>query len=660
MIVTETRPERPVAVRDRLARIFAGPPGDPRWARPGLWAVLALAAVLYCWALSNNGDADYYYAAAVRSGTESWKAFFFGSLDSASFVTVDKPPLFLWVMELSCRLFGYGSWSMLLPGALAGVASVAILYTMVRRVFGPAAGLLAALVLTLTPMTVVVDRVNQAEPVLLLLLMLATWACVEAIRTGRRSLLMWSAVFVGLGFDAKMLQAYLILPALAVTYLVAAREPLRRRFGRLALGGGVLVAVSAVWPVIVELWPKSDRPYVGSSSNNTEANLIFCYNGLQHVLGLRCGGNVGFGGGSVSAPNAGSAPEFGGPPGIGRMFSEHLAGQITWLLPFAVVGLVTGLVAWWRTPRTDPRRAALLLWGCWLVVHFALFSSLRGNFHTYYTTQMAPAIAALTAAGAVALTRLTATGRAWLLAASLVGTSALAFVILRRTPDFVPWLRWAIVVLAVLTAAALLLLRPVRPGGVAVAVSVAVLVTVLAGPAAYAVTPLTETSSGYAPQAGPVEVSQTGVPAFVPLPKGVKPPKPHRPGKRSDGRPDSSSGLGVIPPGMARYLVAHRDRATWLAAANSGLVASTIIVETGGRPVMAMGGFGGLDPILTVDRIAAYVRDGRLHYFFLDTKGPWAGTPIAGWIRTNCPPVDPGEYGPRPTGPVYQQLYRCG
>jgi 4-amino-4-deoxy-L-arabinose transferase-like glycosyltransferase len=659
----ERGPERTSVPGGGLTRLFTGPADDPRWARPALWCVLVLAAVLYSWALSINGDANYFYTAAVRSGMRSWKAFFFGSLDSASFVTVDKPPLSLWLMALSCRVFGYSSWSMLLPGAVAGVATVAVLYSTVRRVFGHTAAVVAALVLTLTPMTVVVDRTNQPEPLLILLLVIAAWACTEAIRTGALAPLLWSAAAVGLAFNTKMLQAYLVLPALAVAYLIAAREPLGRRIGRLALAGGALVLVSAAWLTVVDLWPKGSRPYVGGSTNNMETNLVFCYNGVRHIAGILCDTQVGFGGGNPIAANGGDAPDFGGLPGLGRLFTEQVAGQITWLLPFVVVALVTTLVLWRKEPRTDPRRAAVVLWGVWLLVHFVIFSFSSGTFHLYYTTQLAPAIAVLTGVGLVALAGLyRASGRwAWPLPAAVAVTGAWSVVIMRRTPDFVPWLTWTIAALTVLVAGGLVVLRargPLRAPTVAAAV-VAGLAAMLAGPAAYAVTPLSDTVSGYAPQAGPPEVSQAGVPLFIPIPKGVKPPKRRHPGKRPDGRPDSSGGLGQAPPGLSRYLVAHRGNATWLAATNSGMVAATLIVEAGGRPVMAMGGFGGLDPILSVDRVAKYVRDGRLHYFLLDTSGPWAGTPIAAWLRKNCPAIDPAQYGPRTPGSNYRRLYRC-
>lgn len=330
-----------------------------RWGR---WAVLVLAAVLYTWALGRNGYANDYYAAAIYSGTKSWKAFFFGALDAGSYITVDKPPLALWVMGLSARIFGFGTWSMLLPQAAAGVASVALVHSAVRRALrgldaraAGAAALLAALVMTLTPITVAINRDNNPDTVLVLLLVAAGWLCLEAIRTGRLRTLLGTAVLVGLAFNTKMLQAYLVLPAFALTYLYAAPGAFVRRLGRLPAAGAVLVVTSAWWMVVVDRWPASSRPYVGGSTDNTVWDLVIGYNGLGRIFGGEGdGGGRGrlpagvpegvtraFGGGP-GGPGGGGG--FGGASGAGRLFNDVMAGQISWLLPFAVVALVCGLV----------------------------------------------------------------------------------------------------------------------------------------------------------------------------------------------------------------------------------------------------------------------------------------------------------------------------
>ncbi|GLY90076.1 glycosyltransferase family 39 protein [Actinoallomurus iriomotensis] len=366
-------------------------PGDPWWTRGALGGVLLLAALLYGWGLS--GYANEYYSAAVRSGTESWKAFFFGSLDSASFITVDKPPMALWVQELTARVIGFGSWSLLLPEVVMGVAGVFVLYVTVRRVFGPVAGLVAALVMALTPITVAINRDNNPDTLLVLLLLLAAWACQRAIESGRLRWLLASAFFLGCGFNTKMLQAYLLLPALALVYLLFAPGGRLRRVWHLLASGVVLAVSSFWWMVVVDLIPASSRPYIGGSTDGTVWDLVIGYNGLGRVTGNEGGGRGG--------PGGGQGASFAGASGLGRLFNDTVGGQISWLLPFAALVLVVGVVTLWKRPRTDLARAAVVLWGGWLVVHFVIFSFSDGTMHPYYTTALAPAVGALTGIGGI-------------------------------------------------------------------------------------------------------------------------------------------------------------------------------------------------------------------------------------------------------------------
>jgi 4-amino-4-deoxy-L-arabinose transferase-like glycosyltransferase len=280
---------------------------SPRWVRLGLLAVLLLAAVLYGWGLSGSGYANEYYSAAVKSGTESWKAFFFGSLDSASFITVDKPPMALWVQELSARLFGFGTWSLLLPSVLMGVATVGVLYATVRRAFGPVAGLIAALVMTLTPITVAINRDNNPDTLLVLLLVLSVWALQRALASGRLPWLMASAFFLGCAFNTKMLQAYLVLPALVLVFALFAPGGFLRRVVQLLVAGAVLAVSSLWWMVVVDLIPASHRPYIGGSTDNTVWDLVIGYNGLGRVTGGSGGpGRGGQGRGGQGASFAGA------------------------------------------------------------------------------------------------------------------------------------------------------------------------------------------------------------------------------------------------------------------------------------------------------------------------------------------------------------------
>ena len=330
-------PERPP--RGRLKRLVLGRPSDPRWARPALWAVLVLAAVLYSWDLSRNGNANAFYAAAVLSGTENWKAFFYGSLDSASFITVDKPPFAFWVMGISARVFGFNSWSLLLPQAAEGVAAVAVVYAAVRRSIASltgergahAAALIAALALTLTPMVVAIDRDDNPDTMLTLLLAFGAWALLESLRAGRAGKghpLLWlilSAVAFGLAFNTKMLEGFIALPALAVVYLIAADVRLRTRIARLSVAGGVLAVITLSWMTIVDLIPKTSRPYVGSSANDTVWNLAVGYNGFGRITGGPGLRERGRGGGGSAAPGPAS-PERARVPGRGQAQARGPAG----------------------------------------------------------------------------------------------------------------------------------------------------------------------------------------------------------------------------------------------------------------------------------------------------------------------------------------------
>ncbi|MGN9837100.1 ArnT family glycosyltransferase [Nonomuraea sp. H19] len=622
--------------RGPVGRLFLGPPEDPRWARPAMWGVLALAAFLYTWALGQNGYANTYYAAAVYSGTQSWKAFFFGAVDAGSYITVDKPPLALWVMGLSARLFGFGTWSMLLPQAVAGVAAAGLVYSAVRRSLtawsnraggghlAHVAALIAALVMTLTPITVAINRDNNPDTVLVLLLVAAAWFCLEAIRTGRVRTLLVAAALVGLAFNAKMLQAYLVVPAFAAVYLMAAPGKPLRRLGRLLAAGAALVVSSVWWMVIVDLWPSGSRPYIGGSEDNTVWDLVIGYNGLGRIFG-----GSGSGGGA----------NFGGEAGATRLFNDTMAGQISWLIPFAALALAVGVALIGRRPRTDAARASLLLWGGWLAIHFVVFSFSEGGFHPYYSTAMAPAIAALTGIGAVLMWhayRRSAAWR-WALPLGIAVTGGWSFVVLRRTTDFVSWLPWVVVGA---TAVAVLGLLAAAFGAkrLAAVALVAGLFGGLAGPAAYAVTPLTSAVQGTNPTAGPAGSGMMGGPGGTRRPAAGQ----TEGGQRTGGRP----GGGQVSTEMIKYLEANQGDATWLVAVNSAQSASSIILSSG-KAVMAMGGFTGSDPAMTVAKLQEYVSSGKLKYVLIsdDNGRNDTDSSVTEWVKANGSLVDASDYG---------------
>ncbi|HEY6890278.1 MAG TPA: glycosyltransferase family 39 protein, partial [Solirubrobacter sp.] len=424
----------------------------PGWVKVSFVAVLVLAAALCLWNLTISGYSNEYYAAAARAGSESWKAWFFGAIDPGSFITVDKPPLSLWLMGLSARVFGFSSFSILLPQALCTIAAVALLFATVRRVAGDAAGLIAALALALTPITIAIGRVNNPDALLVLLLITSAWFTVRALETGRGKHLALAGAVVGLAFMTKMLQGWMVVPALGAAYLWAGKPALLVRVRQLAVAFAVMVAVSAAWPLAVTLWPGS-KPYIGGSTDGSPWNLIFGYNGFGRIFGE--GGGMGGGGG----------PTFGGSAGLLRMFNTEVGAQIAWLLPLAGVALVFGLWTTRRAARTDLRRAGLVLFGVWALVHVLVFSTQQGIFHPYYVSALAPAVAALAGIGLVALW--SAARESWagaaLLAATIAGTAWLAVSLLDRTADFAPWLRVAIPVAAAAAALGTVALRRGAP-----------------------------------------------------------------------------------------------------------------------------------------------------------------------------------------------------
>ena len=374
-------------------RLLRGRPRDPAWARPALLGLLVATAVLYLAGLSRSGYANEFYAAAVQAGTKSWKAFLFGSLDSSNFITVDKTPASLWVMELSGRAFGFSSWSLLAPQALEGVAAVGVLYATVRRWSGPAAATIAGAVLALTPVAALMFRFDNPDALLVLVMTLAAYTITRAVESGLTRWVALTGALLGLGYLTKMLQAFLVLPAFALVYLWAGQPSLGKRLWQLLAGLAALVAAAGWWVAIDLLTPAASRPYVGGSTDNNILQLTFGYNGLGRITGSEssAGGAGGSGtaarlgagaarlgeaaaGASEGAARAGGAPSggggsmFGGATGIGRLFASDMGSQISWLLPAALIALAALLWLSRRSPRTDRTRAAALLWGGWLVV----------------------------------------------------------------------------------------------------------------------------------------------------------------------------------------------------------------------------------------------------------------------------------------------------
>ena len=567
-------------------------------------AIAALAAVVYLWGLDAVGDANSYYTAAVKSATISWKAFFFGSIDPGNFITVDKPPAALWIQALSGRIFGFSTWSMLVPEALCGVATVLLLHRMVRKWAGDTAAHLAALALTFTPVAVLMFRYNNPDAFLTFLCVAAAAALWTAVETSRTRWLVLSGVLVGLAFQTKMLQAFLILPAFIAVYLWAGKPKLLRRIGQLAAALVALIVSCGWWVALVAAWPAASRPYIGSTSDNSILSLVFGYNGLNRIFG-GSGGNGGPGGPGGAGGN--TSVGFGGPSGIWRMFNIANGGQISWLLPLAGAGLVAGLWLTRRHPRTSTGRAGWVLWGGWALVSLVVFSLSSGIFHQYYTVQLAPAVAALAGAGSVALFRLGRRNR-WLrgvLPAVVLGTAAWSVVLLARDGTYFSWLRPVIMVGAALAAAGLWLGVELRIRPVVVAASIVAAATLLAGPVAYSVTTVRHPATGSIVAAGPGSAGGFGGP----------------------GGPGGVTGTDTA---LVSYLESHRGSATYLVAGFGSGSTAGIIIATG-EPVMTIGGFSGSDPAPTLAGFEALVKAGEVRYVLVGGQGGGFGGPGGGF-----------------------------
>jgi 4-amino-4-deoxy-L-arabinose transferase-like glycosyltransferase len=582
----------------RAGRLLRGPQADPRWARPALLGLLALTALLYLWDLGRNGWANDFYAAAVQAGTKSWKAFFFGSFDQSSFITVDKTPGSLWVMELSGRIFGFSQWSMLAPQALEGVGSVLLLYAAVKRWFGPAAGLIAGLALALTPAAALMFRFNNPDALLVLLMTAAAYTLVRAVENGRTRWLVFTGLLIGFAFLTKMLQAFLVVPGLAAAYLWAGPPRLGKRIWQTVLMGAGIVAGAGWWILAAQLTPAADRPYFGGSTNNNILQLAIGYNGLGRLTGDETG-SVGPGGGGGGG---GQGASFGGATGLFRLFHAEFGGQISWLLPAALISLAA--MAWVsrRAARTDRTRAAALLWGGWVLVTGLVFSYMNGIIHPYYMVALAPGIAALVGIGAMAVWqprpgpgalagRITA-------AAGVLASAVWAYILLGRTPDWLPWLRWVVLVAGV-AAAGLVLAGPAlarqarssrgRLALAAVPLGLA-LVAGLAGPAAYALDTVGTAQTGAIPSAGP-QVAGFGGPGGRGGSPGAGQPGRGTAGTGAPGGTGAASG-SAAPGGTAGAGAASGGTGTPGGSGASSGSAAAGGTGTGAMPRGGPGGFG--------------------------------------------------------------------
>ena len=713
----EDQPTEPIAARTGF--------WSPLWQRISLAVILVVSIFMNFYQLGQNGYANTYYAAAIRSMLDSWHNFFFVSFDPGGFVTVDKPPLGFWLQAASAKIFGFSPFSIFLPKALAGVLSVLLLYILVKRHFGSTAGLLAALALAISPISVVTNRNNTIDSTLVLVLLLGAWTVMRAAETGKLRWLLLCAVCIGLGFNIKMMEAYLVVPAFGLLYLLASPRRIWIRLVHLVLAILVILVLSFAWIAVVDLTPTSQRPYVGSTQDNSELSLAIGYNGVQRLLGNSgVGGSVGGGGGgtqpSTNGTSGGSSttqgtqgvegrngelpqggfgtgtgeppqgfegrngepPQGGfdggqgfgggtggtgggnsggmfntGNPGPLRLFNEPLGGQIVWLLPMALLGMLAlawqwsssvadeepvpttlrGRLArfWRRRPRPhfqqDPRQQSLILWGTWLLT-VAIFFSAAGFFHQYYLSTLAPAICALFGIGVVVMWQdyRRRGWRGWLLPIAILLTALEQIHIIVSDPS---WGSWLIPVIAITcTVAALFLfvarlfprLRLTRRF-LMPAVGLA-LIGLLLTSAIWSAVPGLQNIADDLPTAG---TTQSGV-----------------------GGGGGAGGTNV-DTALVRYLEANRGSAKYLLAVDSANDASSFILATN-EPVMALGGFTGSDPILTTSQLAALVANGTVRFFLIGGAGGGGGGggqgTLTSWVTQHCTAVAASQWETGSTG----------
>lgn len=597
-------------------------------------ALTAAAAVLFCWGLQRDRTHPYY-TAAVRSMSRSWHAFLFGSFDPSGFITTDKLPGAFWVQALSVRLFGFHNWSVLLPQALAATACVPLQYVTVRRWMGVRAGLIAACAYALTPITVALARTNIPDALMVFFLVLGAHAFWRWAEPGTRRRGLWlaaSAGWLGFAFNVKMGQALLAVPVFCAVCFVVTRGAWWRRLTTAGLYGAGIAAVSLAWMVFVTLTPADRRPYIDGSLHNSVWEMVFQYNGFGRLGGQATGDN----------PLAGGAVlvGMGGPPGLGRLFGTETAGQISWLIPAALLGLGIGLASVWREWRAGRateapglagdarlRLAGWLFWGGWLAVYAAAFVTASG-IHPYYTSSLAPAIAALAGAGLAGALR----GARWQLPVMVLATGGWAFAASLETPHYQPWLRWTVALAAV--AAVVLLMWSRMVPALQRATACAAALALFGAPAVWAASVLVQKSSGMgsvSAAAGPPQSMFGHGPrhggtsaAFGDL----------TPAEITEGLKD----LGRGPdPAIARFLAAHRGSDRYAAAVEGSMAAAMYLAQN--LRVLPMGGFTGDAPAPTPAGLAAMVDRGLVRYAIVGESrhgAKKAADPRTQWVRANC------------------------
>ncbi|MDN5653491.1 MAG: glycosyltransferase family 39 protein [Kocuria sp.] len=645
--------------------LFRRAPGEPAWINPAIAAMMVVAATLYVWNLTISGYGNSFYAATVRAGSSSWTSMLFGSLDANNGITVDKPPAAYWIPSLFARVFGFSSLTVLLPQALIGIATVWVLFLAVRRTNGKIAGLVAGSALTLTPVAVMMFRFNNPDAMLTLCLVLGAYFTIRAIqsdRTVRFASAGWmlaAGLILGLAFLVKMLQGFMTIPALVVAFAIAAQVGWLRRIRDVVVAGiGVCLPVGA-YAAVFAWWPEGSRPYMAGTESNSFWELVMGYNGLARIFGDSGGagapGGAGdqaaetAGGGAADGAAAGGAPGgggpggtmFGGDVGVFRMFNSAFGAEISWLIPAAVIILVAGFWLTRRARRTDATRAALIVWGGWLIVNAGVFSFMEGTIHPYYVVVLSPAVAAIVGIGVAefwrgrrnSVTRRTA-------ALALLATVIWSFALMQReAPDWLPWVRWVLLIGGSVTSVLIFLGRG-RPGtgsvrrGAAV-LAVAALVFGGLGSAAWTLATVGNAHSGSIPTSGPSAAGESGMGQGAGGPQngaggqgqgdgqGSQDQAAQQAGQGQSTQPDGGANGGGIGGEESNSELTDllKNAGTEYSAATVGATSAASYMLSSDTEVLDIGGWMGSDPYPTLDEFTSMVDEGRIRYFVAGGMG---------------------------------------
>ncbi len=634
--------------------------------------IMVIAIFFNFYGIWKDDTVNPYYTAAVTSMVQNFHNFFYGAFDPAGFITVDKPPVALWLQAISALIFGVHGWSVILPQALAGVGSVILLYVLVKPRFGAWAARITALIMALTPIAVAVTRTNNMDAILVFVLLLATFFLFKAVHHAKIGWLLLSFALIGVGFNVKMLQAFMVVPAFLLFYFIATKLSWRKKLVQLVIALVLMLAVSVSWAVIVDQTAASERPYIGSSQTNSVLELAFGYNGMERLLGQETGtgssGNMEMGtppstnssdsssttppsppsgsvqdganGGTPPQGNNGTPPTGGpgnaakgggngskmtgntgmfgtGNAGPLRLFQTALGDQISWFLPLAITGMLAIFLAYRnenkRIYQLTSKQKEMVFWAAWLIP-VAGFFSIAGFFHHYYLIMLAPPIAVLSGVGIVALFRLYQDKENWQrfllpVAVALTGSLQAFFV-----AAYLPILAVIIGIAALITSITIIVLRP-QPSTLTAKITALALAILLIAPTYWSLTPILYGGNSSLPEAGPQLKQSSG-------------------GGFADASVDSD---------LISYLQKNNTGETYLFGTTDATTAGPYIIKTK-EAVMALGGFNGTDPTLTVKQLKQMIQAGEIKYFYLPSNSKASDSDVVKWIQENGTEIDSSKW----------------